>query len=146
MRISDWSSDVCSSDLRAFLALHPRRQPSPERGPPGGGGVSRTRRLRHAFVKTMPPRLEEGVLYVSLEHTVIMHLCACGCGNEVALPLSPTDWRLTYDGQSISVRPSIGSWSLPCRSHYFIDGGRVVWAGDWTDAEIAHGRALDRSR
>src|SRR3546814_6526572 len=93
MRISDWSSDVCSSDL-----------------------------------------------------TVIMHLCACGCGNEVALPLSPTDWRLTYDGQSISVRPSIGSWSLPCRSHYFIDGGRVVWAGDWTDAEIAHGRALDRSR
>src|SRR3546814_10991672 len=94
----------------------------------------------------MPPRLEEGVLYVSLEHTVIMHLCACGCGNEVALPLSPTDWRLTYDGQSISVRPSIGSWSLPCRSHYFIDGGRVVWAGDWTDAEIAHGRALDRSR
>src|SRR3546814_3665171 len=94
MRISDWSSDVCSSDLdecrprggaveaaarllqgprgRAFLALHPRRQPSPERGPPGGGGVSRTRRLRHAFVKTMPPRLEEGVLYVSLrseEHT-----------------------------------------------------------------------------
>src|SRR3546814_12564314 len=85
MRISDWSSDVCSSDLRAFLALHPRRQPSPERGPPGGGGVSRTRRLRHAFVKTMPPRLEEGVLYVSLEHTVIMHLCACGCGNEVAL-------------------------------------------------------------
>src|SRR3546814_15221894 len=75
-----------------------------------------------------------------------MHLCGCGCGNEVGLRLSPTDWRLTDEGQSISVRPSIGSWSRPCRSHYFIDGGRVVWAGDWTDAEIAHGRALDRSR
>src|SRR3546814_13083898 len=24
MRISDWSSDVCSSDLRSLLALHPR--------------------------------------------------------------------------------------------------------------------------
>src|SRR3546814_19807290 len=118
MRISDWSSDVCSSDLdecrprggaveaaarllqgprgRAFLALHPRRQPSPERGPPGGGGVSRPRRLRHAFVKTMPPRLEAGVLYAAPEHPVLMPLRASRCGKDVDLPLSPTTWPLTY--------------------------------------------------
>src|SRR3546814_17897930 len=94
----------------------------------------------------MPPRLEEGVLYVSLEHTVIMHLCASGCGNEVALPLSPTYWRLTYDGQSLSVRPSIGSWSLPCRSHYFIDDRWLVWAVVCTDTQITPRRAMARYR
>src|SRR3546814_18288431 len=32
MRISDWSSDVCSSDLPATLALHAGQQPDPATG------------------------------------------------------------------------------------------------------------------
>jgi hypothetical protein len=76
----------------------------------------------------MPERLDDGVLYVSLEHATMVHSCACGCGSEVVLTLSPTDWRLTYDGEAVSVWPSVGSWSLPCRSHYFIERGLVRWA------------------
>lgn len=103
-------------------------------------------RLAPRFVDTVPETLSAGVLYVAVEHGVMMHLCACGCGSEVSLPLSPIDWRLTFDGDSISVSPSVGNWSLPCRSHYVIDRSHVRWAGDWTDEEIEEGRSLDRQR
>lgn len=103
-------------------------------------------RLAPRFVEEMPEPLEAGVLFVSLEHRSMLHLCACGCGTEVALPLTPLDWRLTYDGEDVSVWPSVGSWSLPCRSHYVIDGGRVRWASDWSEQEIAAGRRRDRRR
>ena len=59
-------------------------------------------------------------------------------------PFSPTDWQLTFDGVSISLYPSIGNWSLACRSHYRIKRGKVQWAGQWSDEEIAAGRAHDR--
>jgi hypothetical protein len=102
--------------------------------------------LAPRFVGEMPEILDEGVLYVSLQHRSMLHLCACGCGSEVALPLAPLDWRFTWDGETMSVSPSVGSWSLPCRSHYVIDRGRVRWAGDWSDKEIASGRQHDRRR
>lgn len=103
------------------------------------------RRLEHLFVEQMPERLEEGVLYISISFTTALHLCACGCRSEVVTPLSPTDWSLTFDGESVSLSPSVGSWSLPCRSHYWIDENRVRWAGDWSDARIEAGRAHDRA-
>lgn len=102
--------------------------------------------LQVRFVGMVPEPLEAGIFYVSIEHATMMHLCACGCGSEVALPLAPTDWRFTYDGATISVSPSVGSWSLPCRSHYVIDRGRVRWAEDWSDREIEAGRNWDRQR
>ncbi|MGY2733604.1 DUF6527 family protein [Sphingomonas sp. UYP23] len=108
--------------------------------------MSAALRLRHDFVDTVPEQLDEGVLYVSLGHATMLHLCACGCGSEVVLPLAPTDWKLTFDGVAISVWPSVGSWSLACRSHYVVDRGRVRWAGDWTDEEVAEGRRRDRRR
>ena len=81
----------------------------------------------------MPEILEPGQLYVSLEHGAMVHLCACGCGQEVSLPLSPTDWKLSYDGENILLRPSVGNWRFPCRSDYVIEGGRVNWANDWSE-------------
>ena len=84
--------------------------------------------LEHRFVDFIPERLDEGILYVSIEYTTVAHLCCCGCGKEVSITLSPTDWRLVFDGKTISLEPSIGSWSLPCQSHYFITRNRVVWA------------------
>ena len=103
-------------------------------------------RLEPRFVGEVPEPLEPGFLFVSLEHRSMLHLCACGCGAEVSLPLTPLDWHFTYDGEAISVWPSVGSWSLPCRSHYVIDRGRVRWAADWTDEEVAAGRRRDRRR
>lgn len=99
--------------------------------------------LKHQFVTSVPENPEEGVLYVSLPYRTAIHKCCCGCGHEVATPFSPTDWKLTFDGVSISLCPSIGNWSLPCRSHYWIESGKIEWAEDWSDERIALGRAHD---
>lgn len=97
-------------------------------------------RLAHRFVVSVPAELEHGVLYVSMSYDTTIHLCACGCGNQVVLPLHPTAWRLTYDGHAVSMAPSVGNWSFPCRSHYWIDRGRIRWAAPWTDDEVMAGR------
>ncbi|MDQ8208824.1 DUF6527 family protein [Coraliomargarita sp. SDUM461003] len=93
-------------------------------------------KLTHQFVEHLPDQLEEGALYISIKFATVAHLCCCGCGNEVITPLSPTDWKLTYDGKSVSLYPSIGSWSLDCRSHYWIKHDKVKWAGSWSKQEI----------
>lgn len=100
--------------------------------------------FRHEFVEFMPPQLEQRVVYVSIEYATASHLCACGCGMKVVTPISPTDWQLTFDGDTISLHPSIGNWSYPCRSHYILRRNRAVWAGDMSDEDIARGRAHDR--
>lgn len=101
--------------------------------------------LRPEFVTSFPTQMEHGVIYVSIEYNNCGHLCACGCGREVITPLSPAQWTITYDGENISMRPSIGNWSLPCRSHYFVHQGRVRWARDYTEHEIARNRLHDRA-
>jgi hypothetical protein len=106
--------------------------------------MMRTAFVRPEFVRAIPEKLSDGTLYVSIDFATATHRCCCGCMREVVTPLTPTDWKITYDGVSISLFPSVGNWSFPCRSHYWIDGGRVVWADQWSDDMIAAGRAHDR--
>lgn len=101
----------------------------------------RTDRLRSAFVAEIPETLELGVLYLALEYDAMAHLCACGCGAEVATPIGPTDWRIAWNGVGITVRPSIGNGSLACRSHYVIEAGRIRWCAPMSDRDIADERA-----
>lgn len=105
--------------------------------------MSRITSLRHAFVENAPEQLEPGVLYVSLRYNTALHLCCCGCGAEVVTPISPTDWQLVYNGVAVSLFPSVGSWQLPCRSHYWVRYGRVEWSYQMTQAEIDAGRRRD---
>ena len=100
--------------------------------------------LAHEFVRSIPNKLEERKLYVSMDYATVVHTCCCGCGMEVVTPLSPTDWKLTYDGVSISLDPSIGNWSFKCKSHYYIDNSTIRWAGLWSKKQIMAGRARDR--
>ncbi|WP_372718347.1 DUF6527 family protein [Novipirellula sp.] len=100
--------------------------------------------LEHKFVVHFPEQLDPGVLYISIDFKSVSHLCCCGCGEEVVTPLSPADWRITYDGKSVSLNPSVGNWNLPCRSHYFITNNRVRVAGQWTDEQVAAGKLQDR--
>lgn len=100
--------------------------------------------LQHKFVEFIPESLDRNTLYLSTEYTTAVHSCCCGCGNEVVTPLSPTDWCMTFDGASISLQPSIGNWSLPCKSHYVIKKNQILWAGKWTDTEIKTGRNRDQ--
>lgn len=102
-------------------------------------------RLTHCFVESIPEKIEPWSLYVSVEFATVMHLCLCGCRREVVTPLSPTDWKMTFDGESITLYPSIGNWSFPCCSHYWIRGNRVEWAGRWSEEEIAKGRLDDKN-
>ncbi|CAG2093699.1 hypothetical protein FHR59_002336 [Xanthomonas arboricola] len=99
---------------------------------------------QHRFIESFPRPLDEGVLYVSTRFPCTAHACACGCGREVISNLSPTDWKLIYDGVGVSLRPSIGNWQFPCRSHYWITEGRVEWSSDMTQEEIQAGRDRDR--
>lgn len=102
------------------------------------------RRLDHRFVDDMPETLEAGVLYVSMRYATAMHLCCCGCQREVVTPFSPAQWKMIFDGEGVSLHPSIGSWALPCRSHYFIRSGRVIEARPWSDEEVEYGQASDK--
>jgi hypothetical protein len=99
--------------------------------------------VRHEFVEFIPDVLEEGVVYVSIAYATASHKCCCGCGKEVVTPLSPTDWKLIFDGKTISLDPSIGNWGFECRSHYWIQRNRVNWARSWSEEQVIAGRAHD---
>jgi len=100
--------------------------------------------IQHKFVDTIPEHIENDVLYISLEYCTAIHRCACGCGQEVVTPISPTDWELFFNGKAVSLYPSIGNWSFDCQSHYWIKKGRIKWAGKWDEEEIEAGREKDR--
>jgi len=104
----------------------------------------KTSELRPEYVELMPKVIEEGVLYISKKYGTAVHKCCCGCGQKVVTPLKPTEWSLSVAAGRVTLRPSIGNWSFPCRSHYWIRNNRVAWAGDMSAAEIERGRRLDR--
>jgi hypothetical protein len=108
--------------------------------------MTRTTKLRLQRVHYMPKELEPGILYVSEEFDVAGHLCACGCGNKVMTPLGPTEWAFHQAERGPSLRPSIGNWQLPCRSHYWIDAGRVEWSGGWSPDQVDRGRRAEGER
>jgi hypothetical protein len=100
--------------------------------------------LKHEFVEFIPGELKEGTIYVSIRFGTASHLCVCGCGNKVVTPIRPTNWKLIFDGKTISLDPSIGNWSFACLSHYWIRNNKVLWADQWSTEDIDDGRALDR--
>jgi hypothetical protein len=91
-------------------------------------------------VTYIPRELRQGVLYVSKEYGVAAHLCMCGCGNKVVTPLGPAEWKFAEEDELPSLFPSIGNWQMPCKSHYVITNGNVIWAKSWNEAQIQLGR------
>ncbi len=100
-------------------------------------------KLTPKFVKNIPEKIENGIIYISMEYSTAIHSCCCGCGNEVVTPFSPTDWKLTFDGRTISLYPSIGNWSFECQSHYWIINSEVIWAPKWSKKQIERERLKD---
>ena len=94
--------------------------------------------MKHKFVEYIPAKIEENILYISIEYDVAKHKCACGCGSDIVTSLSPARWKLTYDGETVSLYPSIGNWNHVCKSHYFITNDKVVWAGSITKKQIEY--------
>lgn len=102
--------------------------------------------LEHRFVEFIPDELQEGILYITVEYRTAAHKCVCGCGNKVLTPITPTDWKLIFDGKTISLHPSIGNWNFPCQSHYWIRHNVVEHSHRWSEKEIANGRKKDLKR
>src|SRR5258708_7796513 len=103
----------------------------------------RHERLEHQFVQYIPEQLQPGVIYISMEYATAAHRCCCGCGEQVITPFTPTDWELTFDGETTSLWPSIGNWNFDCRSHYIIRNNRVLSAEPWDTKKVAAGRQCD---
>jgi hypothetical protein len=99
--------------------------------------------LKPEFVEFIPDKLEDGKLYISETYATASHKCCCGCGNRVITPLSSTGWRLFCDGEYVTLYPSIGNWSFPCQSHYWIRRNVVRWSYQMSQEEIDAGRRHD---
>jgi len=96
------------------------------------------------FVESVPEILKEQTLYISIPFTTAIHLCPCGCSEEVVTKIAPHRWHMTYDGETVSLYPSIGNWSLPCESHYWIKKNSIIWAGKWSKEKITRVRKIER--
>jgi len=102
-------------------------------------------KIRPEFVELIPEHIEEGVLYISNRYSTAVHRCCCGCGQQVVTPLSPAEWSVKCSGERVSLWPSIGNWSYPCRSHYVIRDSRVLVAKAMTEQQIQRVKANDRA-
>ena len=104
----------------------------------------RVEHIKADFVELIPSTLQTGILYVSRKYQTATHLCCCGCGSKVVTPLKPGGWKLTTKRGTVTLFPSIGSWSLPCKSHYWIRENSIDWAPQWSPKQIDQGRISDR--
>lgn len=89
----------------------------------------RLTQLEPVFVETISEEMEHGKIYVSRRYKVSIHLCACGCGEQVVLPFDTEKfpnlhWLFAEQG---TFRPSVGNDQYACRSHYFITNWKIDW-------------------
>ena len=96
--------------------------------------------LRHEFVEYIPEILEAGVIYITMKYRTAVHLCVCGCSYKVVTPFSPKDWKLIFDGKSVSLYPSIGNFSYPCKSHYWITNNHIMMADEFKPKKRRSGK------
>ncbi|MGH8250529.1 MAG: DUF6527 family protein [Steroidobacteraceae bacterium] len=102
------------------------------------------REIAYQFVDLIPDEPAEGILYVSMACAKAVHRCCCGCGAVVATPLGRGGWKLEFDGVSVSLKPPIDDWTVPCGSHYRIRRNRVKWLSRWSQLAVETGRYSSR--
>jgi hypothetical protein len=96
-------------------------------------------------VETFPKVLLPGKLYFSEEFQTSRHLCACGCGDVIKLPIDHLHHGITEGPKGPTLRPSVGNWNV-CDAHYYITDGEVQWLPKWSPAQIAAGRRYEDER
>ncbi len=88
--------------------------------------------IKPVFVDEIPKEKEHGVLYISHEYGVAIHLCACGCGSQAVTPIAEKNsgWHLVDNAGVVTLTPSIGNWKgeRTYHAHYFIRENKIVWA------------------
>ncbi len=109
------------------------------------GKMNRIDYFEPYFCDSIPSELAPGVLYISMNGRLAMHLCPCGCGEVVVTSFAPGHWKLYFDGESVGMSPSIGNYNFKCQSHYFIRNNRVKWCKDEAEDESSK-RKCSRKR
>ena len=103
-----------------------------------------TVKFKVEFVNQVPVKMKARTLYVSIPFATAMHLCPCGCKSEIVTKIAPHRWQMLYDGETISLDPSIGNWTLPCRSHYWFIENNIIWAASWSDEKVKEETEKDK--
>lgn len=93
----------------------------------------RMKKFKVQFVEFIPANIKEGILYITMQYKTARHLCPCGCRGLVITPLKPAHWQLYFDGDSVSLFPSIRNRSFECKSHYWIQKNKVYFTDDDDD-------------
>ncbi len=102
-------------------------------------------KYRLVEVEELPEILQAGVLYWSREYEITAHLCACGCGDAIYLPIGPVDYSISPNPNGPTIRPSVGNWNV-CNAHYWITDGGVDWAEQWSPQRVQASRAYEDAR
>lgn len=87
-------------------------------------------------VERIPSDLTPGVVYHTDEFELAALLCACGCGHKITL-LVPDSHQVWSKGGLATVRPSIGVFDAPCKSHFIVSAGRIDWLPPFTGAQAS---------
>ncbi|MER9102653.1 DUF6527 family protein [Mesorhizobium sp. M0848] len=91
---------------------------------------------RYQLVDRIPTDMRESVVYHTEEFELAGLLCACGCGHRITL-LVPDSHQVWGEGGFATIRPSVGVFDAPCKSHYVISAGDVQWLPAFTGAQAA---------
>lgn len=70
----------------------------------------------------MPDAMEFGKLYYSKEFEGLGHLCLCGCGKKVYIPIAKDCWEVFPNNGKVTITPSLLQ-RYECKSHYIITNG-----------------------
>ena len=94
-------------------------------------------KINHEFVEFVPVKndMKYKTVYISIKYKTASHLCMCGCGEVVVTPIKPNRWKIIFDGETISLSPSIGNCNLKCHSHYWVDKSEVEFLKVFSNQE-----------
>lgn len=103
--------------------------------------MSQIKNLKPVFSDKIPEELAPGILYISMSHRIAKHLCPCGCGKVITIIFDPELWTMKFDGETVTIFPSIGNYNIPCKSHYYISGNQIEWCqSDFDEDNTRHNK------
>jgi hypothetical protein len=82
--------------------------------------------IKPVFVDQLPTFRKQNEVYISKERKISEHVCLCGCGGTVVMPLNyelfpNTNWKLVEENNgTVSFIGSVGNYQFACKSHYII--------------------------
>lgn len=74
-------------------------------------------------VEFIPNELQVGKFYYSEMYQTATHICPCGCGQHIPIPIKEGEWQI-LNKEKLTVVPSFQQ-RMKCMAHYVITDGYV---------------------